>query len=378
MRLKRIAALFTFATLASLVAWSAASSEDILTLRRGGQQSVDDLHGRNADGALLDRVCAQKDCRASRLYWFTDLDEAKVAAHRLGRPIVSLHLLGRLDEELSCANSRFFRVMLYSDPAIAELLRDRYVLHWSSVRPVPQVTIDMGDGRKIRQTITGNSVHYLLDANGDVLDALPGLVSPSVFRAQLEEWLTLDRSLLRTYHATRAESAARRALDHGIADIVVSRERRPSALSASRMTGTKSATEMPALGQMSLGARVLLPAQWIEIGEAEIESVVFSAQSLELMRRKQRLTAEALRDLRRTVAIDTVINQYDLHRRIHEWFAMGEVRSLAALDERIYAELFLTPGDDPWLGLNPDGLFTAIPDEVLPSISERESAKIQK
>ena len=176
-------------------------STDVAGWRLGGQSAVDSLHASGAPDALLDRVCAQKDCRTSRLFWHTDMAQAQETARRLGRPILSLYLLGRLDEELSCANSRFFRVMLYSDPAIANILREKYVLHWHSVRPVPRVTIEMGDGRRIQQTITGNSIHYLLDAEGNVLDALPGLHSPRAFRAQLEEWLALDRASLQRYHA---------------------------------------------------------------------------------------------------------------------------------------------------------------------------------
>ncbi len=54
--------------------------------------------------------------------------------------------MGRLDEDLSCANSRFFRTTLYPDAAVADLLRDKFVLHWSSERDVPRVTVDFGDG----------------------------------------------------------------------------------------------------------------------------------------------------------------------------------------------------------------------------------------
>ena len=53
-----------------------------------------------------------------QLHWFTDLRLASAEAQRTRRPILSLRLLGRLDEELSCANSRFFRKLLYPDPAI--------------------------------------------------------------------------------------------------------------------------------------------------------------------------------------------------------------------------------------------------------------------
>ena len=75
-------------------------------------------------------------------------------------------MLGKLTDEFSCANSRFFRTALYANKEISDYLRDNFVLHWQSVRPVPRVTVDFGDGRKLERTITGNSAHYVLDAAG--------------------------------------------------------------------------------------------------------------------------------------------------------------------------------------------------------------------
>ncbi|HEY0371816.1 MAG TPA: hypothetical protein VGD79_07425 [Thermoanaerobaculia bacterium] len=316
-------------------------SADVHQWRAGGQASVEQLIANGAAEELLDAVCAQKDCRASQLYWYTDLEEAKAAAQRLKRPILSLYLLGRLDEELSCANSRFFRVLLYSDPAIAKVMREEYVLYWHSVRPVPQVTIDMGDGRKIRQTITGNSVHYLLDADGRVLDALPGLHSPKAFREQLEEWLTLDRAKLREYHAARSRGPFETP------------SKKASALDASRLATTKGIVELPLLRQLTLGSRT------IEVNLNLGDDVAFSKESIALMETKQPLNDELLKNLRRAVVADTYVNG-EMHAVIHQWFATGEVRDLDSLNERVYAELFRTPSDDPWLGLNPSAAFAAI------------------
>src|SRR6187551_2404363 len=106
----------------------------------------------------------------SSLTWFTDLDRALAQARRDRKPILSLRLLGRLDEELSCANSRFFRKSLYPDPQINRMLREQFVLHWESVRPVPLVTIDFGDGRRVVRTLTGNSAHLVLDWRGRPVD----------------------------------------------------------------------------------------------------------------------------------------------------------------------------------------------------------------
>ncbi len=126
--------------------------------------------------AALDAVSQQKNSYLSGLYWYTDLDKAKAAAKRNGKPILSLRSLGNLNEEFSCANSRFFRTILYSNERISDVLRDRFVLHWKSVRPAPHVTIDFGDGRKLERTLTGNSIHYILDHDGPPHRCLAGTI----------------------------------------------------------------------------------------------------------------------------------------------------------------------------------------------------------
>lgn len=40
--------------------------------------------------ASLDAICQQKDCDASRLYWYKDLETAKAASKETGKPILSL------------------------------------------------------------------------------------------------------------------------------------------------------------------------------------------------------------------------------------------------------------------------------------------------
>ncbi|OLE33655.1 MAG: hypothetical protein AUI36_28380, partial [Cyanobacteria bacterium 13_1_40CM_2_61_4] len=145
--------------------------------------------------AALDAVSQQKDSYLSELYWYTDFGQAKAAARAAGKPILSLRLLGKLNEEFSCANSRFFRTVLYSNANVSQALRERFILHWQSVRPAPRVTIDFGDGRKLERTITGNSIHYVLDADGHVIDALPGLYGPDAFLRALAPAEDVSRRL---------------------------------------------------------------------------------------------------------------------------------------------------------------------------------------
>src|SRR5262249_39657578 len=83
--------------------------------------------------------------------------------------------LGKLTDEFSCANSRYFRTSLYANHEIGDYLREHFILHWQTVRPVPHVTIDFGDGRKLERTLTGNSIHWAVDCGVSPVDARPGL-----------------------------------------------------------------------------------------------------------------------------------------------------------------------------------------------------------
>src|SRR5262245_9309094 len=68
-----------------------------------------------------------------------------------------------------------------------------------------------------------------------------------------------------------------------------------------------------------------------------------------------------MRNLARSIAEDTVRNEYLLHARIHEWLANSSAPAEAdQFNAKVYAELFLTPDADPWLGLVPGDTFTAL------------------
>src|SRR5690606_8006337 len=95
----------------------------------------------------------------------------------------------------SCANSRFFRTTLYANEEISRYLRNHYILHWETVRDVPKITIDYGDGRVVERTITGNSAHYILAADGRPIDALPGLYDPQSFLEWTQEGVQLHSEL---------------------------------------------------------------------------------------------------------------------------------------------------------------------------------------
>ncbi|MEK6408953.1 MAG: hypothetical protein AABN34_18675 [Acidobacteriota bacterium] len=345
--------------------------------------------------AALDSLCQQKDCYASRLYWYTDLDQAKSAARAQGKPILSLRLLGRLDEDLSCANSRLFRITLYANERVSKLLRERFVLHWQSVRPVPRVTIDFGDGRKMERTLTGNSIHYVLDSEGRVIDALPGLYGPVAFLRELVRASSVAANLAALRADDKGNSALRRYHDSRLVElenawlsdvkraglrVAPSREipkpasagsSPPSAQRAAAAAISKSVmVERPILRGMSDNPKLLdsigNDAGWSMFAGLHAEDATLDQATRALMLFKDRSLSgaslqAAITSLERAVAEDTVRNEYVFRARIHRWLASGAAGSdVASLNEKIYAELFLTPSWDAWLGLRPAAAYSGI------------------
>lgn len=345
----------------------------------------------------LDQICQQRDCYASELYWHTDLEKAKAAARATGKPILSLRLLGKLDEELSCANSRFFRITLYANEQVSKLLRERFILHWQSVRPVPKVTIDFGDGRKLERTLTGNSIHYVLDSDARPIDALPGLYGSGAFLRELtraEAFSSQCRdaktsqeraTLLRQYHSARvkeldsawaADIAKARVVNPPSKDAVKTNEgtaKPPRAEVAALAARSKTIiVERPVLRGISTDPKLLDPkaedAAWAKIAALHLEDARLDQSSRALMRAKSlsryanpESLNRAVSDFERVIAEDTVRNEYMLRRQIHEWFAgLVATGDVDALNEKVYAELFLTPSSDKWLGLFPEESYTAI------------------
>jgi len=345
----------------------------------------------------VDRVARQKDGWMAGLYWHTRLEDALAEAEATHKAVLSLQMLGNLDEDFSCANSRFFRTLLYSNPTVAAVMREHFVLVWSAVRPVPKVTVELGDGRVLFNTLTGNSAHLVLNASGNVVDVIPGLHSPTAFAAALEaaaavERVSRDRNLLPAWHTAQAAlaletfaamrtrlgdnapaadwlaaqqlgrlktSAARRATavdgEEGRAGVVRARFAMRAAMSKARV-------EMPMAAPFFGGEGVDADeAIWQRLGDLEKGKVVLHGQSWNLILRKHQspLNQGQPAGLRRTaleqtltalVAQDTVKNQLLFHRALHQRLARG-LPTVQQFVPELYEHYFVMPPQDVWMGL---------------------------
>jgi hypothetical protein len=261
----------------------------------------------------------------------------------------------------------------------------------------------MGDGRRIERTITGNSIHYVLNTNGAVLDALPGLYGASAFLERLRRAESLFSSLriqqgpahepyIAEFHLQELRALTQRWQNDigrvGVmaANIPVASERgqqiAPVAMAAMPLARTKVAVELPMLNSLvprrAELERSMTDETWAKIAALHPEDGALDASSIALIRAKSMNAQDAMRlalskrrvedpmlktvqNLQRSIAEDTMRNEYTFHAKIHEWLATaGTTRDVEALNRRVYAELFLTPDSDPWLGLMPADTFSAL------------------
>lgn len=417
--------LILLALFAPLAALASPGDFDPIALRGQGPDGLQTvLDAWTSEGspdtaewhALADSVGQQRDALTSGLYWYTDLERAKQASANSEKPILSLRLLGELTQEYSCANSRFFRTVLYSDPAIATWLSETFVLHWSSERPAPLLTIDYGDGRVVQRTITGNSAHYVLDQTGRPLDVVPGLVSPSAFHEALADSAKLWTSLredperadltLAIHHQNAVTHAAEQlsnelsrvrgeAVNAGLLrewlSAVVDADGSVNALVPMNLAISKAIVEEPILTQF-MGRDVrrvregllnpvdettknVLPsdAEWAAIGDARVADVLLSEGTLQRIRDENpHLDGDVqglVASLRQSIARDTVMNELLLRPRIQARF-VGSLEPMTGnpanpasfhdLNNWVYASVFLTPRKDAWLGMVDEAVYTGL------------------
>ncbi len=377
-------------------------TEAIAELRALGQDGLDALFGEYGAGiadfaagrqtvdnwpriaAAIDSVAMQKDAYASRLYWFTDLDRALAEAKTRNRPVLSLRLLGNLNEEFSCANSRFFRAILYSNSGLSRYLRENYVLHWRSVRPVPKVTIDFGDGRKLERTLAGNSIHYILSSNGELIDALAGLNDPATFDRYLKRASTMSATLaslapsrraaeLSTFRGTLFDEIRARRQRIVTETKVKLEEAEPSSnrpLEIAPLAVTKARVEAPILRDLDDNFSRFEPQiatrDWLKLAAANIPDVTIDAASLAFIKR-QNPTIDAvgfdrmIANLRSLVAVDTTRNEFLFHLQLFGRMNRAALRpDLESFNSSVYSEMFRTPEADKWLGLYTDDVYIGL------------------
>jgi hypothetical protein len=162
----------------------------------------------------------------------------------------------------------------------------------------------------------------------------------------------------------------------------------PPALFVGEMTIGKSDIERPLIHalqpQLELDGSPLGSSPWSTIGmhhaadakmDAASKMLVSVQRPLDWTQPEPKALDQPGLDYRiaefeRAMSVETVRNEYALHGTIHAWFEgipgmNDEDRSFDGLNTWVYRSVFLTPKEDPWLGLAQLDVLSGITDDGL-------------
>jgi hypothetical protein len=215
--------------------------------------------------------------------------------------------------------------VLFSSADVAKQINESFEPAWESVRAVPIVTIDFGNGEKITRTLHGNIATYVCTADGKVIDLLPGLYSPDVYVQRLSGMARLHAlvksaspealaNTLRTYHTLRIET---------LKDV-------QSAISKLRVADMRKADIEGPVKRVA----------WSQSATAPIGSV-----APESLRTAERVAGATV------LAEDTRVNETARRLQIHTLLAERGPATPNEIVKWLYKEVLHADLDDPYLGL---------------------------
>jgi hypothetical protein len=221
--------------------------------------------------------------------------------------------------------------VLFSHDEIAQFINRNFEPVWESVRPVPILRLDFGNGQVVTRTLHGNIATYVCTPNGEVLDVLPGIYTPSAYRRELDQF-----RLLANYVAQEGEEVGKARLgDYHETRLAALRKQEPPPFFFNAADIGKRLIEggIKAILVKSSPPRQDAPAPASEPGPA-------------LSNREDLGNWAAL-------AKDTAANETARRQQIHEQLArQGAVRP-ERLTKWLYKEVLHADLDDPYLGLGP-------------------------
>jgi hypothetical protein len=233
--------------------------------------------------------------------------------------------------------------VLFSKDRVADYVNANFEPAWESVRPVPLVRIDFGNGNVLTRTLHGNILTSVCTADGLVLDALPGIYAEDTYLDRLDQLRLLARyaqavlgdarvARVQTYHRTQADLLAR---DQTPARFVQAKRIAPI---------TKMAIEWPMeVVLVSANVAATMASEWPN-------HAVAPAPAAEPPARNPPAAKEEVTGWRE-LAEDTRLNESTRRRQIHELLADAGLVRPEKVMRPIYKDVLQADLDDPYLGL---------------------------
>ena len=223
--------------------------------------------------------------------------------------------------------------MTLSDPEVIKLLSTEVIPVWESVGPVPKVTIELGNGRKLERTLGGNIITYIVSADGEVYDAYPGVYTPLDYLTEIQKTLnfvkqTPEPSKIILWHRDQ------------FSDLVFDEQQ--------RITFSKALVESPLLKALEIG-----PAndrtKKNNFHDISKDPATVQELSAALLKYKSQDPHEIGR---MAVEVDSKNNLKLMRPAVHALYSkMESLPKVNAFRDIIYEQLLHIPLNDPYLGL---------------------------
>lgn len=266
--------------------------------------------------------------------------------------------------------------MLFSRDQVAEFVNKNYEATWESVRPVPIVKIDFGNGTVITRTLHGNIASYVCNADGHVLDVIPGIYAPDVYVQRLNElrllagWVKAlspekGDEFMTNYHRAQAEGKAapvpRPRLD--VRKTVVIEAPVAAMVDVRKVAGPQPPNGPPGPPKAVPPAGA---AVWADRGkgkiERSVEGIIAARQAQQPTPAANNSGLTAPEDLAswNLLREDTQGNEAVRRKQVHTLLSNSGKVKPAAITRPLYRDILHADLDDPYLGLGPT-LFGSYP-----------------
>jgi hypothetical protein len=235
------------------------------------------------------------------------------------------------------------------------------------------VTIDFGDGRKLKRTLGGNTLMEICLPDGRVVDAFPGLYTPEDFLKEAGQTLELVQTLA---PGATDDAIAARVIDWHRARLAATPRGHPAAPVS--LSVEKAIVESPLLRALRTNPGTPPPTDLLarELGRAPVtlaEGETLDAALARLSRQledvsKQPATVEQLRERflrlpegqrptpeqlgKMALRVDSRTNVNWMRPAVHLLFASySHLPAGEACRDTVFKQLLHLPVDDPYLGL---------------------------
>jgi hypothetical protein len=225
--------------------------------------------------------------------------------------------------------------VLFSNEQVAAFISANFEPVWQTVRPVPLVHIDFGNGIQVTRTLHGNIATSVCTADGLVLDILPGIYEPRTYLDRLQQFRFLENyarqarqqgnlgAVLQAYHQKQAEALRKKQNPDRFVNVApISKRMIEGGIKAILVPATQKNGPTAGIGPGAAGA----------------------AQGLSFSSPQELAAWKAL-------AQDTEVNETTRRTQIHDLLAKAGLVRPDKILKPLYKDVLHADLDDPYLGL---------------------------